>query len=680
MASRTEDRLDTLKQQIRDLEHRIHVLEFPPAERDQLRGLMAALSALEAEGGGPALDSPSLRRSGQPRAAFTLRTHDGPWPEPSAVASVAELKAFHAQVMAADGPDTTFVATATMPGVEVELTYEEGVLKRAVLKGDGLQGDDVTDNVRTVPSVPLRLRPPGTLTESRVTKPTGQSFGPTTTRPVPPFPSRLQVRMIFVQRNVDLTALDRRRVDAGDPPYVLPRGAVMGSLRRLDPRITASRRLAGFALGCPVPPAGIDSQWLLLGALKSWGFAIQPITWRCQGLQEVLDFVASLQQLAPTYDYPLEGGLLRANRFRTTARQVEARLSFPPPGRPAVVERVYYAVGRGGSVLPVALVGKTPEHDLPIPERAPVPAHDGSQVLPVKKGVRIRVRPGPVAPVMVLDDEFAEPRQRITDCPACGEVLDLATDEPFGRCVNMSCPGRARARMLHLVGPRGLRLSALNVKAVDRLIGEHGAVDVPGFFALDATQLERIAPGLGAQITQALGAHRRMPLWRFLYLSAIPHVSEHEARTLVRHVQSAERLERLTASEAHRIDGLTPEAARGLTGWLAGEGHNAFPRARQAGLTLLGDDEAFSAPFFDKTVVVAGELELGTVQLADEIERRGGIIQARVGRDTDLVIVGKSAQKTFDTAVMYGVPVLEEGAVNRVLRETGPISNGPNMP
>ena len=679
MASLAEDRLAALKQQIYDLEHQIYVLEFPPRDRGELRQLRRALAALEAETGGPTADSPTLRKGRGPRDAFGTGTHDAPWFDPPAVQSVAELKAFHGR-MATDSPDSTFVATATMPGVDVAVTYVDGQLEQAIVRGDGRQGDDITDNIRTLPSVPIRLRSPGTQTDSRVTKPTGQGFGPSTATPVPAYPSRLQVRLTVALRNVDLTALDRRRVDAGDPPYVLPRGAAMSCLRRLDSRITAVRRLRAFATGCATPPPGIDSQWQLLGALKSWGFAVQAITWRCRGLQEVLDFVAALQQQAPTYDYPLEGGRLIANRIGAGTPNLEARLSFPPPGRPAVVNRVYHAVGRGGAILPVALVAPAPEHKLPVPERAPVPAI-GQAVSPLSTGTEIRVRPGPVAPIITLADEGAPlTAAPLTACPACRGPLESPRDEPFVRCVSLACIGRARARLLHLVGPRGLRLAPMNVKAVDRLIAELGPLDVPSFFALDEEAIQRFAPGHSATILEALGDARRMPLWRFLYLSAIAYVCEHEARALVRHVQTVDRLRLLTSSDLDRIDGLSPQAARSLAAWLESEGRVALSRATEVGLTLLGDDEAFSAPFLGKTVVVAGELEWGAAQVADEIERRGGIIQADVGRDTDLVVVGTSAQKTFDTAVMYGVPVIEEAAVNDVLRRTGPQSEPPNEP
>ena len=221
----------------------------------------------------------------------------------------------------------------------------------------------------------------------------------------------------------------------------------------------------------------------------------------------------------------------------------------------------------------------------------------------------------------------------------------MPIDEPFARCVNSKCKGRARAKFLHVVGPRGLRLNEITVRIVDRIMAELGPLDVVDIFALDAAALDKIEPGLAERVRPQLDSVKRMPLWRFLHLSAIPQVCEHEARVLVRHVQTSARLEALTPSELSRLEGLSPEAVQGLSGWLTAEGPNQLARARQVGLTLLGDAEAFSAPFLTKTVVVAGQIAGGAMQLADEIERRGGIIQGRVGRDTDLVVVGQRSAK-----------------------------------
>ena len=666
------DQAKTLKTQIADLEHRIHVLEHPMQPRSELGRLMGELQTLEAAGLARTPDSPTWRLGAPARGEFEFRRHRRPWTDPPAVQSVAELKELHALVSSHEA-DPTYVASATMPGVGVVLTYEQGILTQATLRADGVEGEDVTDNVRAIPSVPLTLRPAGTITESRITKLTRQALGPATLTPVPPFPETLHIRAIVAMRSLDLTALDRRRVDAGDPPYILPQAAVYGSLRRLDPKITATRRLRVFAVGSDEPPAGIDSEWQRLGALKSWGFSVLPVTWRCKGLQEVLDFVAALQQIAPTFEYPLEGGRLTVNRLGFGAEpdgpQREVRLIFPAPGRPAVVKKTYYAVGRGGGILPVALLEKDPEAKLAVPERVPIPALDGVHGLGLAPGTVVKVRPGSVAPVAVVEGE-PPTSTGPTQCPACGTLLYAASDEPFKVCVNSNCIGRARARLLHLVGPRGLKLKSLNLKAVERLVAEVGVRDALDLFQIDPDKVEAFSPGAGPAFAEEMQQFRRLPMWRLLYLLAIPQVSERAARIIAQHLVEFDQLEALSPQAALQIPDLPAECAHGLARWLESDGPRVFTRVRQANLQVVGATEDFPAPLLGQNVVVAGQLKRGLIQAGDEVERRGGLLLASVGRLTDLLIWGEQAERDFDTAAMYNVTAVDEATFEHLVEST----------
>ncbi|MCK6547242.1 hypothetical protein L6R52_15430 [Myxococcota bacterium] len=675
-----EERARQLREDLAHHEHRFHVLEHPvvrPAEHARLR---RELEELEQRGVPVALDSASRRRGGLPRARMDVDAHRERWLELPRIQSVAELRAHHARVAELEGAEPTYVASATIPGVEVALTYERGVLVRALTRGDGVRGEDVTDNVRTIGSVPLALRPPGSVTGSRVTKLTREALGPQTISPVPPFPEQLHVRGIVSMRLADITALDRRRVDSGEPPYILPKGAVACSLRRLDPRVTASRRLVFFASGTDRWPDGIDSAWQVLGALKSWGFAVLPVTWRCAGLPEVLDFISTLHQIAPTFEYALEGGMLRVNRasFAMRARAAHeasptpeaVSLTFPAPGRPAIVSSVYFAVGRGGAVLPVAMIEKAPGTDLPVPERAPVPADTVDAMLPVKKGTAIRVRPGSVAPIVTLE-RFEGGWLQVDACPVCATPLKRAVDEPFGHCENVACRGRARARLLHLIGPRGLKLDSITPKIVDRLLVEPGISDAADLMTLDPNVVEQLAPGRGDAFRAELKRAKQLPLWRLLYLVAIPHVSEHAARTIAHHVFDLERLERLGEDDCRALPNVAPEASRGLWRWLSQEAPRTLKRLKAAGVEVLDGARSFPAPFLGKSVCVAGELEeLGNVHVMDEIERRGGHIVARPSRTTDFLVAGKNAERALEAAKGYGTTILEESALARLFQTT----------
>jgi DNA ligase (NAD+) len=665
-----EERARDLREELADHDHRFHVLEHPVITEKEHARMLRELEELEARGVAVTLDSATLRRGGSPRARLEIVEHRDRWPDLPRVQSVAELKAYHGRVHDIEVNEPSYVASATVPGVEVVLTYRRGLLHRVVTRGDGVRGEDVTDNARTIGSVPLALRTPGTVTSSRITKLTREALGPATISPVPPFPDELHVRGIISMRSADITALDRRRVDSGEPPYILPRGAVSCSLRRLDPRVTASRRLMLFATSCDRPPSDIDTQWQLLGALKSWGFSVLPVTWRCTGISEVLDFIATLHQLAPTFEYPLEGGTLRVNRIgwgiraRDGALPPEAvSLSFPAPGRAAAVSSVYYAVGRGGAILPVALIERASGHDLPVPDRAPIPAESIESAMPVKKGTPIRVRPGSVAPIISTERPEAS-MLVVENCPVCTTPLKRPADEPFAHCEHPSCRGRSRARLLHLIGPRGLKMESVNPKLIDRLLIDPGIMDAADLITLDPSVIEHLAPGRGEVFRAELRRAKQLPLWRLLYLVAIPHVSEHIARLIAHHVYELSRLERLGEDEIRAIPNIPPEAAHSLSLWLEHEAPRMMRRLKQAGIEVLDGTKSFPAPFLGRRVAVAGELEqIGTVQAMDEIERRGGVIVVRVSRTTDFVVVGRNPGKQLDAAKHYGTTIIEEPAL-----------------
>ncbi len=661
--------LASLRQSLADHEHRLHVLEYPSASERTVIRLRRELANVE--NSPPPADSPALRQPARARTEFEWVEHSHVSPNPPSISSLAELRHHHARI-AAVSPEPTYVALATLSGCDAIISYRDGILTKAVLRGDGERGVDITDNVRCVESVPLRLRPPGTITESRATKVTKELIGPSTVVPVPPFPDALDIKVTFVLRHTDLAALDRRRIDCGEPPYISTEGAVLGSLRRLDPVITASRPLVAFATDVADVPPSIDTHWQLLGALKSWGFRVMPLSWRCRGLQEVLDFVQELQRVAPDFEYPLEGGELIVSRRGfaaatggTVAPPARVRLVFPAPGRPAIVQQQYMAVGRGGSLLPVLLLARPPDHTLPLPERAPLPAFDGDHVLYTPPEAKLRVRPGPVAPIVRPE----EPRGISLDdpkCPACGEVTRKPLDEAFPRCVNLDCAGRARARLLHLVGPRGLALQSVAAVA-DSLVSKLGDTDLVGLLSLDPAEVAKIAPGQEDAFAKEHAQHMVMPLWRLLYLMGGPGVGERDARLLAHYAKNFERLLRMGTEDLLRVTGLNPEARAGFSVWIRAEGIGALARVRALNVRILSDAESYSAPFVGRVVVVAGRFARGAAQVADDLERRGARIQARVGRTSDFLVLGEEARGAFDAAAMYDVLVIEEKAIERLL-------------
>jgi DNA ligase (NAD+) len=671
LAISATEKAQSLREELAYHEHRYHVLEYPLISTKRYWEMRGELEALERTGEVPvAPDSASLRAGLSDRTGFEFFPHRPPWRDAPTLRSPAELRRYYDQIAQRESTSPVFSAGARLTGVEIALTYVGGALSRAVLRGNGREGEDVIHAARTIGSIPLVLRPPGTITESRVSKLTKQALGPSTMTPVPPFPDELTVRGIVTMRVLDLFALDRRRIDAGEPPYVDAHAAIACSLRRLDPRITAARRLLFFAYSIAKAPAGIDSHWQLLGSLKSWGFRVMPLAWRCVGLDEVLDFVNAIQQAKPTFEYPIDGGVL------TLSRLLEEEVSGPPRtmflafssvGRRARVPNVYRAVGRGGSLLPVALLTKVKDGDPPVPEGAPIPAASGTELLDVRAASLVRVIPGPVAPQLLLEGspEDRAPPLGAGTCPACQQPLVLPEDEPFARCEQPSCKGRRRSRVLHLIGPRGLALSSLNPRVAEPLIG--GGIPLLDLFRLEPSAVDRLAPGTGEAFRQERMRLKRLPLWRVLYLSAIPDIGERVSRAIAAYVQDVEGLLALRPSTP--IPGLPPEAEASLARWLEHEGREIFTGLAQAGVEIVGEEEVYSSPLLGRSVVIAGRLERMTIdQAVDEIERRGGRVEARVSRRTDFLVAGKDAAEAVGSADAYNVLVIDEQSLAGLIR------------
>lgn len=648
------------------------MLEYPLIAKRRYLEMRAELAAIESDLAEPLpLDSATHRLGALPVEAFATVAHEEPWAPPPALRSPSELRRYHESVVAKEGQGTAYVGGARLSGIEVALTYEGGLLVQAVTRGKDGVGEDLTANLRTIGSVPLILRPPGSITESRVTRLTKQALGPSTTTPVPPFPQRLTIRGIVTARLSDLAALDRRRIDAGDPPYVEPAAAIEASLRRLDARVTASRALRFFAHGVARPPEGLESGWQLLGSLKSWGFRVLPLAWRCVGFEEVLDFVSALQQAKPGFEFPLDGGVLTLNRIAIDAegppRQV--LLSFASLGKKTKVASVYRSVGRSGGISTVAVLER-PKDDAQLPEGAPVPAVVGAKVLSLDAGSPVRVLLGAVAPHLVPDAP-GEPKPQSPSplCPSCQAALTFAIDEPFARCDNPACKGRARARVHHLVGPRGLGLS-INPRTAESLLGT-SRMPLADLFALDPSAVERAAPGTGEAFRAERDRHRKLPLWRVIHLASVPHVSERAARLVASYFEEPDPLIEVGTARVAHVPGIPPEAIEPLASWIEGEGRILIRRLAELDVHIEGEALSFAAPFRQKALVLAGKFERFTPeQAAEEIERRGGAVQSNVSRNTDFVVLGQGASEAAALAEAYNVLTLDEAALSAVLRQT----------
>lgn len=651
--SSVQESVPALRERVRELEHRAEILEFPGVSRAELEGLRRELASRV--GPHPPPDCPSVR--GRPGPAGRSGAHGRPWERPGVVRGQVELERF----LAPHGAEVSTVGAARLAGVDLALHYEQGVLRSALLREDGRSGLEVLGAVRALASVPLRLRPPGSTTESRVTKPSLHGLGPSTTTPTPPFPERLEVRGRVAIRNQDFALEDRARIDASDAPFVTPEGMIDASLRDPDARVGAARGLRFFAESVLGAPA-LETRWQTLGALKSWGFGVHPLVWRCRGLREVLDFVDALQRVVGSAEYTVVGGTLTLNAERAEGpRAVE--LGFPPLGRQAQVSRVYFAVGRSGSLLPVATL-ESLESEAPLPERAPVPAVEGG-LLALADGLRVRVRAGPVAPVLT-PAQVAVLAEGPSSCPRCQQEVAQRPGEVAGRCVNVSCPGRSRALLAHLLGPRGLGLER-GVELVEGLVTRFGALDLPALLGLGAEAFDAVRAGTSTAFRERVEAlSAGMPLWQALHLAGIPGVGERAARVAAQRLHSVRRVP-AGGPDPDLLADIAPAAGVSLARWWAESGEVYFGALHRAGVEILDARQTFPAPFSGLEVVVEGSFARGLAQVLDRVERLGGRPRSRINRTTDLALVGDDADRCRNAAAVYGVPVVDRVVAERLL-------------
>jgi DNA ligase (NAD+) len=668
-------------QQLRDelayQEHRIFVLESPTISskdywemRDRLqhfeRGKKQAISS----------DSASLRFPAPVRERFETFAHPQHGPQVPDLHFLSDLEAYYARLEAQEGIKPICVGTGRTSGPELELFYADGNLEKAILLQNNRNAIDVTDNARMIGSIPLILKPAGSVTDTRVSKVVRQAMGPSTMSPVPSYSEDLVIRGGVSMRSADLLALDRLRIDAGYPPYVDPKAAVTASICALDPRLTASRRLQFFAQDARNHVSGLETYWQLLSALKSWGFCVTPLTWRCESLPEVLDFVSALQREKRDFEYPLEGGGLHVDRLFGLQEDPEvsrsARLVFQETGREAKVKSVYFAIGRTGAVLPIALLEQADGDGPSVPDGAPIPAHSGSSVLQVRAQSVVRIADDDGAPPLLRltstsQDKGSSP---IEDCPSCNSKLRAEIDEPFLYCDDRNCPGRERSRLLHLIGPNGLGLRSISIRTAEAALADE-KVSLLHVLSLTPEKIDAVASGTGDDFAAEIAKWKKIPFWQVLYLSNIDHLSEQDARSLAAFVANPQGLVKLSEHQRplEQHCGISPESYDGLSRWFESDGFKDLQALMDAGFEILDDDARSSAIFRGRRIVVAGDFgNLTREQIRVDIERHGGHVDSRVGRMTDLLIVGQGAKLEVDSAHYYGTALMNESLFLAILR------------
>jgi DNA ligase (NAD+) len=648
-----------LREELARHNHRYYVLDDPSVPDAEYDRLMRRLRELEAQH--PELvtpDSPTQRVGGAALEAFTSVRHEVPMLSLDNVFSEDELRGFDRRVRErlVETGDIRYCCEPKLDGVALSLLYEQGLLVRGATRGDGSSGEDITANVRTIPSIPLRLRGEG-------------------------WPARLEVRGEVYMPRAGFEAFNRLALDRDGKTFVNPRNAAAGSLRQLDPRITAQRPLEFCAYGVGVSTGGLPQrQSLLLAQLKEWGLRCSPEVRVADGVAACLAYYEDLLQRRPTLAHDIDGIVFKVDSialqerlgFVARAPRWAVAHKFPADEEMTRLEDVELQVGRTGAITPVArlapvfvggvTVSNATLHNMDEIERLGLMRGDtvivrrAGDVIPQVARVVLERRPVDAMPVSL-------PQQ----CPACGSPIERLAGEAVARCTgNLLCPAQQREALLHFAARRAMDIDGLGEKVVEQLLAAGLVGDVADLYHLDVGSLallDRMGRKSAENLVAAIGTSKATTLERFLFALGMREVGEATARALARHFGALEPLLEADATRLQQVPDVGPIVAGPIAAFCADARNRALiTRLLEAGVHWPAVEmPSGGGPLEGASVVLTGTLESMTREAASErLGRLGARMSGSVSAKTRLVVAGPGAGSKLAKAEALGIEVWDE--------------------
>ena len=645
-------RVEALREQIRRHE-RLYYAEARPEITDaEFDGLMRELIELEAEH--PELasdDSPSRRVGGEPAEGFATVTHAEPMLSLENAYSWEEAEAWFARAARVLGREPTgFVAELKIDGLSLSLRYEGGRLLRGATRGDGVRGDDVTPNVRTIRSIPL------TLSET----------------------SPLEVRGEVYYSRKAFAAVNAGREAEGEPLFANPRNAAAGTMRLLDSRITARRRLDAWLYAVVEATPFPESQSAALARLKELGFPVNPHWRRCETFAEVRAFVEHWREKRHDLEFETDGVVIKVDdrasqeALGATAKSPRWALAYKYPAQEAttVVRDITVNVGRTGVLTPVAhlepvlLAGSTVK-------RATLHNYEDLSRKDVRVGDTVVVEKGgdvipKVVRVVLEKRPKGAPAFRMPEtCPVCGDPVVREEGEVATRCVNPACPAVVREALRHFCGRRAMNIEGLGEKLVDQLVTAGLLTDVASIYDLKAENLadldrwgEKSAANLVAEIEKSKGNDAA----RLLFALGIRHVGEKAAKTLIAHFGTLDAIAAASEEELQAVEDVGPNTAAAIRAWFAHpRDAELIEKLRRHGVRLDGQrrERPPEGALSGRTVVLTGTLAgISREEAGVRLAAAGAKLSGSVSKKTDYVVVGESPGSKLEKAKALGVPVV----------------------
>jgi DNA ligase (NAD+) len=666
-------RIQGLREQIHHHNYRYYVLDDPEISDAEYDRLFDELSHLERKY--PKLitpDSPTQRVGAAPLEEFKTVRHSLPMLSLNKATSKAEFLDFHRRVLDLSGAPEKEISYTVEPkfdGLAVEVVFNNGVFSLGATRGDGVIGEDVTLNLRTIKSIPLRLM--------------GGHI-----------PHMLEVRGEVIMNKRDFEHLNRKREQLEEPSFANPRNAAAGSVRQLDPRVTSTRPLNLFAYGIGrVEGIELAEHWDSIRLLKVLGFKISQHVELCRTVEQVTAYYDKILGLRNDLPYEIDGIVIKVNSFVLQARLGELSRSprwavawkFPAQQENTFIRDIIVSVGRTGALTPVAILEPVRVGGVEV-SRASLHNEDEVNKKDVRIGDTVVVqRAGDVIPevVKVIESRRTGKERRFTmpdTCPVCGSKVERPAGEAVHRCTGIACPAQIKENLAYFVSKGAMDMDGLGFKFLEQMVDKKMIRDQADLYFLrkeDLMLMDRMGEKLAENLLNAIHRSKTPSLTNLTYALGIRNVGYHLAGVLAKHFESIDNLARQSIEDLTRVHEIGPIVAESIYNFF----HNpknleVIHKLKQGGVVFPVEEAvAKETPLAGKTFVFTGALDsLTRAEARKLIEDKGGRISSSVSAKTDFVIVGTDPGSKYDDSVRLGIKTLNEEElrelVGRRLRRT----------
>ena len=666
-AAGVKNEIEQLREKLRYHEYRYYVLDDPEISDAAFDRMMDRLKELEAAH--PELitpDSPSQRVGGAPREGFQTLRHARPMLSLDNAFSYDALRDWDRRVREGSGHEKIeYIAEHKFDGLSISLQYEDGMLARGVTRGDGTTGEDVTPNVKTIRSIPLRIEG-ATLKKAKLN-------------------GDFEVRGEILMPRKSFEAMNRQQEQSGGKIFANPRSAAAGSVRVLDPSITASRRLEFFAyyllVDGKVPFVKHSDS---LQVLKQLHFRASDDWKPCAGIDEVFAYCNAWDAKREKLPYEIDGVVIKVNSigiqnelgYTAKAPRWAIAYKYPAQQETTVVNDIRVQVGRTGALTPVAVLEPVQVGGVTV-SRATLHNMDEIERLGLQIGDTVLVeRAGEVIPHILKvtkEGKHRKPFRMPKHCPECGSTIHKSDDEVAYRCVNAACPAKRKESLLHFASRHAMNIDGLGDKIVDQLVDKGLVKDVADLYSLkldEVAALERMAEKSAQNLLNEIEASKKNSLARLIYALGIRFVGERTGQLLAEHFSSLEELAAAKEEQLTEVPEVGPKVAASIAEFFSEPANRELiKKLRKAGVRpTVEKREVKSQKFAGKSFVFTGGLANRSREEAGElVKQHGGKVSGSVSKKTDYVVVGAEPGSKHEKAKELGVPILTESEFEKLL-------------